>query len=172
MEYGGMDLHTYISEIEGQPSDDTFRKIFSDILTGVEYLHGAGVVHQDIRLENIVITLDPEPCCKLIDYEYASPCNGVHGIFEGDPLYRAPEVRVEGYDMNSTDLKAVDMWAVGVTMYTLYFKRFPFSVPISEGAYPMWHDKENIPIVRLIIKLLTPDIADRMSYDKTILDIV
>lgn len=84
-------------------------------------MHQAGLIHRDVKLENALI--DSDGNVKLIDFGYSrylpkdvrakTSCGSVH--------YTAPElVRGEEYDHKA------DSWSLGVTLFVLAFKSFPF----------------------------------------------
>ena len=78
--------------IESRCSEELACKYFWQILSAIEYLHGAGIVHRDVKPENILV--DSEGNVKLIDF-------GLGNIYQkearlktpcGSPCYAPPEV--------------------------------------------------------------------------------
>ena len=61
-----IDLFDYITQ-KGVVSEKSSRFLFRQILEAIQYSHSMGVVHRDIKDENILIDLK-EHCIKLIDY--------------------------------------------------------------------------------------------------------
>ena len=78
------------------------------------YCHKKGVVHRDIKLENILI--NQSKVIKLIDFGFSvaiSPGSKLN-IFCGTPSYMAPEiVNKKEYDF------AVDLWAAGILLFKI-----------------------------------------------------
>ncbi len=99
---------------------------FRDMILGIEYLHAQGVVHRDIKPDNLLLTEDD--VLKIVDF-------GVSEMFEkssamtttksaGSPAFLPPELCVSNHGAISG--KAADIWSMGVTLYCLYFGRVPF----------------------------------------------
>jgi calcium-dependent protein kinase len=103
-------------------NEDEASKMLSQLLSAVNYMHRNGVVHRDVKMENIVF--DKHGCLKLIDF-------GLSGMLDpnsGDTLsrccgtieYCAPEVLKKQYTSQC------DLWSVGVVAYILLCGRMPF----------------------------------------------
>ncbi|XP_076805886.1 PAS domain-containing serine/threonine-protein kinase-like [Clavelina lepadiformis] len=96
--------------------------IFRQIVSAVYFLHMEGVVHRDIKDENVII--DESFCCKLIDFGSAAffKPDKTFATFCGTIEYCSPEVllgqRYEGPEL--------EVWALGITLYTLVYGENPF----------------------------------------------
>ena len=97
-------------------------KIFSQILSGLEYMHNNYIAHCDIKLENMLF--DEYGDAKLTDF-------GLSKSFEGDisftkaglsPMYAAPEV-FKGIEFKGRNS---DIWSMGVCLYLMVCGDFPF----------------------------------------------
>ncbi|KXS12506.1 kinase-like protein, partial [Gonapodya prolifera JEL478] len=98
--------------------------VVRQVAEAVEYLHGVGVVHRDIKLENVLMC-SPDPTdfsIKLADFGSASlPTPRRRHSHIGTVAYMAPEYFAgHPYD------EKVDCWAVGVLMYMLLSLTSPF----------------------------------------------
>ena len=93
------------------------------IISGTKYLHTHRVIHRDLKLGNLFLTDKME--LKLADFGLATKLE-----FEGDrkrticgtPNYIAPEI-LNGKEGHSYEL---DIWSIGVILYTLLIGKPPF----------------------------------------------
>lgn len=100
--------------------------LFSQICEAVHYLHGKGVAHRDLKLENIMLS-ENQSIAKVGDFGFACVWtgNGSNQCKEwlGSPEYSAPELLINApYD----PIKA-DCWSLGVILYALFTGYLPFS---------------------------------------------
>ncbi|PXF47654.1 putative myosin light chain kinase [Gracilariopsis chorda] len=121
----GGELFDIIAD-QGHLSEQTASIVMREIIKGVEYLHDVGVVHCDIKPENILCKSKQWPySVKLCDFGLANFFdqynNNTMTETIGTPGYVAPEVvRREPYG------PPVDMWACGVVLYVMLSGRMPF----------------------------------------------
>ena len=108
----------------------TIRRIFSQIVDAVIYLYSIGIVHRDIKDENIVV--DAQYNIKIIDFGSASfipvltddkSKEGYFEKFNGTMAFAAPEI-IRGYRYKASE---AEVWSLGVLLYTMVFKKSPFS---------------------------------------------
>jgi serine/threonine protein kinase len=95
------------------------------ICAGVEYIHSIGIAHRDIKLENIMITVDSQgyPKPKLIDFGLSTILlNGQTSKDRfGTLVYSSPEILL-GLEHNL----ATDIWSLGILLHMLLVGIFPF----------------------------------------------
>jgi len=139
------------SELEYVPvmTMEQIRIAFRDTLVGLQYLHYQGIVHRDIKPPNLLATIDNR--VKISDFGVSYLGRPVHGDdsreenseaetqddFDdearelaktvGTPAFYAPELCV----MEPTEdplpvTKAIDVWALGITLFCMLFARTPF----------------------------------------------
>ncbi|MCX6666476.1 MAG: serine/threonine-protein kinase [Euryarchaeota archaeon] len=98
-------------------------KIILMILKAVQFLHSKGVVHRDIKLENIVAKYEEngELCgCVVVDLGLANEASKMKHKVVGTPDYLAPECLERNYAKFSFGL---DTWAIGVLLHELLFEK-------------------------------------------------
>lgn len=111
---------------QGHLSEQRASQVMRDIITGVDYLHDLGIVHCDIKPENILCKSKQWPLqVKLCDFGlanyYDKSMDSTMTAMIGTPGYVAPEViKRERYG------PPVDMWACGVVLYVMLSGRMPF----------------------------------------------
>ncbi|KAJ3389726.1 hypothetical protein HDU80_011427 [Chytriomyces hyalinus] len=100
------------------------RKVFAQIALAVKHMQVKGLVHRDLKDENIVV--DSSYNIKIIDFGSAASIPKSHSEyftqFRGTALYESPEiVRKEPYRGPEADI-----WALGVLLYTMVVGGSPF----------------------------------------------
>ena len=103
--------------------------ITKQIIESVMYCHETGIVHRDIKLDNILIDKSTLKI-KITDFGLCARIKPDYNVFHsklGTARYLAPELLVdkktlksEGYD------KSVDVWAIGIVLFKLITGKYPF----------------------------------------------
>ncbi|KAJ3179282.1 hypothetical protein HK101_010053, partial [Irineochytrium annulatum] len=99
------------------------KHVFRQIVSAVAYLAALGIVHRDIKDENILI--DDHFNVKLIDFGSASFADYSDGLFLGTLQYAAPEV-FEGRRHRGPE---GDVWSLGCCLYIMLTGEVPFATP-------------------------------------------
>ncbi|CAI6367040.1 unnamed protein product [Macrosiphum euphorbiae] len=127
MEYAENGSLLDIIKRDGKIDDNKARKWFMELVNAVEYCHSKGVVHRDIKYENLL--MDTSYNIKLSDFGFARnnmiKKNGQmkkSSTFCGSYAYASPEI-IKGifYQPNTSDI-----WSIGVVLYGMIFGTLPF----------------------------------------------
>ncbi|KAJ5613344.1 hypothetical protein N7510_006538 [Penicillium lagena] len=138
----GGDLFEYATSGPRRMSPGLIRRIFAELVDAVRYLHSHYIVHRDIKLENVLLTM-PEHAMEAVDdwshYDRAVVTLSDLGLSRripeppespllhtrcGSEDYAAPEILMgQAYDGRATDA-----WALGVLLYAIMENRLPFDV--------------------------------------------
>ena len=122
MEYIDGATLAQVIERDGPLGEPRTAGIALQLLSILEAAHALGIVHRDIKPANIMITADGR--VKLTDFGIAHVVGGTRltgsGVI-GTPAYMAPE-QLQGLELTP----AVDLWALGVTLYNAVAGRNPF----------------------------------------------
>jgi hypothetical protein len=140
------------------------RPVLAQVLEGLAYLHARGVVHRDVKPDNVLLGRNGD--VKLADYGISTTLRAQRhgGTAAGTPLYMAPEqLRGEPCDGRA------DLYAVGVMAYQLATGRLPFDASSAEVARA-WHfgrsrpsDTGDAGFDGWLAKLWNPDAKNRFS---------
>lgn len=119
----GSDLKTSIEKNGPYPLDSGL-DLAIQICTGLGYAHRAGIVHCDVKPQNIIITNDR--IAKLTDFGISRALNSSttterSAVVWGSPQYLAPEL-IEG----GPATPAADVYSLGAVLYEIFAGKPPF----------------------------------------------
>ena len=148
MEYvEGITLKTYI-EKKGQLSFKEAVSIAIQVGRGIEAAHSKGIIHRDIKPQNIIISKDGK--VKVTDFGIAKAItsNTVSTNAMGSVHYTSPEQARGGY----VDTKS-DIYSVGITLYEMVTGKVPFDgdTPVSVALMHLEKEPVNVKCVNLDI---------------------
>lgn len=182
--YKDGDLHEYLCKCSYFcVSEQQVITYMFDIIAGISYLHSIGVIHRDLKLENIMLHHGRPMICdfNLSNYDAnALLCKIYRGVevivpdvmldeFLGTIEYLAPEiVNEEPYNY------MVDWWAFGIIIYEMLYSKNPY--PDEEDVLVHIKEKREIPylttpignlsygIIQFLSKLLLYDVRRRLGF--------
>ncbi|KAK6316074.1 hypothetical protein J4Q44_G00135980 [Coregonus suidteri] len=106
-------------------NEDQARFYFQDLLRGIEFLHYQRIIHRDIKPSNLLVGEDGH--IKIADFGVSNQFEGADALLTstvGTPAFLAPETLSE--TRKNFSGKALDVWAMGVTLYCFVFGVCPF----------------------------------------------
>ncbi|KAK9430522.1 kinase-like domain-containing protein [Lipomyces doorenjongii] len=132
LEYAsGGELFDYILEHK-YLKDNSACRLFAQLVSGVDYLHSKGIVHRDLKLENLL--LDKHKNIIITDFGFANVFNpddimsgrqtaDLMSTSCGSPCYAAPELVVSEGKYSG---RKVDVWSCGVILYAMLAGYLPY----------------------------------------------
>ncbi|KAG1462275.1 hypothetical protein G6F46_003546 [Rhizopus delemar] len=103
-------------------SNTQCKHLFKQLIDAIDHLHQQGILHGDIKPENILLTNNQT--IKLIDFGNASHISDKASHI-GSPAFMAPELLKKVPHLPTS----TDIWAAGVTLYCLAYGHLPFQQP-------------------------------------------
>ncbi|KAL4890212.1 hypothetical protein BDV59DRAFT_195148 [Aspergillus ambiguus] len=169
MEYiSGGDLMLHIQR--GQFGLKRAQFYAAEVLLALKYFHENGVIYRDLKLDNILLTLDGH--IKIADYGLCKEnmwYGATTSTFCGTPEFMAPEILLD-----KKYGRAVDWWAFGVLIYQMLLQQSPFrgedeeeiydAILADEPLYPIHMPRDSVSILQ---KLLTREPELRLGSGPT-----
>ncbi|KAI8087617.1 kinase-like domain-containing protein [Gilbertella persicaria] len=179
------DLFDYVirdQDVNPIREEHMVKKLFTQILDGVESMHAAGVYHRDLKLENILLRCEDDEdedefTCKVADFGLATRERYSMEFGCGSTSYLAPEHFDDDKQVELVpyDAAASDTWSLGILLLALMFGRNPWQE--ASSADPAFNEFKRNPIMlkqqlfpelsdatyRLLESVLTIDGSDRPS---------
>ncbi|CAG9941335.1 unnamed protein product [Clonostachys rosea f. rosea IK726] len=125
-------------------------------LAGLAYLHREGILHRDLKADNILLDLDGT--CKISDFGISKKTDNIYGndktnSMQGSVFWMAPEVirsQGEGYSAK------VDIWSLGCVVLEMFAGRRPWANEEAVGAIYKIANGETPPIPEEIQETIGP----------------
>ncbi|KAK5988097.1 Protein kinase C-like [Cladobotryum mycophilum] len=169
MEYiSGGDLMLHIQR--GQFGTKRAQFYAAEVCLALKYFHENGVIYRDLKLDNIMLTLDGH--IKIADYGLCKEdmwYGSTTSTFCGTPEFMAPEILLD-----KKYGRAVDWWAFGVLIYQMLLQQSPFrgededeiydAILADEPLYPIHMPRDSVSILQ---KLLTREPDQRLGSGPT-----
>ncbi|XP_034143013.1 calcium/calmodulin-dependent protein kinase kinase 1b isoform X2 [Esox lucius] len=156
------------------PNDTPFteeqaRIYFRDIILGIEYLHYQKIIHRDIKPSNLLLGHDGH--VKIADFGVSNQFEGSDALLfssAGTPAFMAPEMMTD-HEQSFTG-KALDVWAMGITLYCFMYGKCPFFDEYIIGLHNKIRNRAvefpNTPNVCMKLKNLILRMLDKNPYSR------
>lgn len=158
---------------------NTRESLILQMLNGIGYAHHRGIIHRDIKPQNMMVTVDEQ--LKILDFGLAKAINQqsmtAHGSVMGTPEYMSPEQALG----NEIDYRT-DIYSIGVVLYELFSGTLPFKASNPLEVLGQHVNKEPLNpkeinpkitsnIANIILKCLRKDPAQRFQSVNEIRDL-
>lgn len=139
LELGFTDFHAHLTKVYQDSLSFDPIPFFKDLVSATFACHQLGYIHGDIKLENIILVSGvsgvsggsdtPEVTYKIGDFGYVRRIRETRGSVYGSVTYSAPEsFATRMYTPEKYDRTQLDVWALGVVLYTAMAGADPFDV--------------------------------------------
>ncbi|KAL8703291.1 MAG: hypothetical protein Q9201_003532 [Fulgogasparrea decipioides] len=168
----GDELYNYLLR-HGPIPPEKVKRIFTQLVGAVVYVHNMSCVHRDLKLENIL--LDKNENVKLCDFGFTREYEGKMSYLQtfcGTVCYSAPEMlKGEKYAGEK-----VDVWSLGIILFALLTGELPFDddndmvtkhkILTTEPSYPESMPADAKALINQLLSkrpLIRPTLADILT---------
>ncbi|KAH0542380.1 hypothetical protein FGG08_003225 [Glutinoglossum americanum] len=153
----------------GKFEESVVRSLTRQTLDGLAYLHREGILHRDLKADNILLDLDGT--CKISDFGISKKTDNIYGnditnSMQGSVFWMAPEViRSQGQGYSAK----VDIWSLGCVVLEMFAGRRPWSKEEPIGAiYKLGSLNQAPPIPEDVQATITPEAVGFLADCHTI----
>lgn len=140
----------------GKFEESVVASLTRQTLSGLAYLHREGILHRDLKADNIL--LDVDGTAKISDFGISKKTDNIYGndktnSMQGSVFWMAPEVirsQGEGYSAK------VDIWSLGCVVLEMFAGRRPWSKDEAVGAIYKIANGETPPIPEEVSAAVSP----------------
>lgn len=170
VEYAGSRT-VYDHILEEQWTDKHRRTVLLQISSALVHVHSKGVVHMDLKPENVMVDDGPHLHVRLIDFGLSRSVSDLTVPRCGTLGYTAPEVLARSLIRDPTQ---IDVWSFGILVIALFHVHLPFRVahvrqcpPYTAFVHAQWCDRS--PTAALDVAYETPPFVWR-GLDAVLVD--
>lgn len=147
--------------------------VLGQVARGLEFLHGHGVIHGDLKVEHLLVETETESekktagsssfpwTVKIVDFGSSETFEEENDLLTrspGTPVYTAPECCTG----NPYSGRKADIWALGIAMYRLRYGAFPFE---SSSADDMYEEIQSRPVLIPCVEKGRPGVEDQWGEE-------
>ncbi|KDN40401.1 hypothetical protein RSAG8_08164, partial [Rhizoctonia solani AG-8 WAC10335] len=173
------DLHKYL---RNHPGADRYQ-LCIDVASGLEYMHGQGTVHGDLKALNVLVSA--EGVARLSDFDFSVMSSATSLVFSASSNSRAGSVRWVAPEMLVTPIrtKQADVYALGMTILEIFTGDVPYSdyradysviMTVAQGTLPtrpirqLPDDQQGNLVWRLLLKCWSRNLDERPSAGQVV----
>ena len=154
MEYvPGTDLKTLIKQ-RGRFSPEEALPLLIQACAGIGYAHRAGLVHCDVKPQNMLVT--PDMRLKVADFGIARALSTIHPDEQSDVVWGSPQYFAPEQASGAAPAPASDVYSLGIIMYEMLTGSLPFQATTAVDLARL-HVEEEPPLLSEMIPEISPD---------------
>jgi len=148
MEYvPGTDLKTLIKQ-RGRFTPEEAVPLLIQACAGIGYAHRAGLVHCDVKPQNMLVT--PDMRLKVADFGIARALSTIHPEEQSDIIWGSPQYFSPEQATGAAPSPASDVYSLGIIMYEMLTGSLPFQADTAAELAELHIDTEPVPISEML----------------------
>ena len=156
MEYvPGTDLKTLIKQ-RGRFNPEEALPLLIQACAGIGYAHRAGLVHCDVKPQNMLVT--PDMRLKVTDFGIARALSTIHPDEKSEVVWGSPQYFSPEQASGAAPSPASDVYSLGVIMYEMLTGSLPFHATTAAELARLHLEAEPVPVSELL-----PDISPTLE---------
>jgi serine/threonine-protein kinase len=160
MEYvPGTDLKTLIKQ-RGRFSSEEALPLIIQACAGIGYAHRAGLVHCDVKPQNMLVT--PDMRLKVADFGIARALSTIHPDEQSDVVWGSPQYFAPEQASGAAPAPASDVYSLGIIMYEMLTGSLPFQATTATKLARL-HVKEEPPLLSEMIPEISPTLEQILT---------
>jgi len=153
MEYvPGADLKTLIKQ-RGRFSPEEALPLLIQACAGIGYAHRAGLVHCDVKPQNMLVT--PDMRLKVADFGIARALSTIHPDEQSEVIWGSPQYFAPEQASGAAPSPASDVYSLGIIMYEMFTGSLPFQATTTTELARL-HVEEEPPLLSEKIPEISP----------------
>lgn len=136
--YDLFSLYDVIDDYSTEKKDEYITILFKKSISELLCMHKTGIIHRDIKSENIMFVNNTPPLIKFIDFGlscYIDKCVGEQGTFK----FMAPEIVLNNYPTSYLS----DIYSMGITFLDIYDNDFAEGVELTDSVIKNYYENYN-----------------------------
>lgn len=148
MEYvPGTDLKTLIKQ-RGRFTPEEAVPLLIQACAGIGYAHRAGLVHCDVKPQNMLVT--PDMRLKVTDFGIARALSTIHPQEQSDVIWGSPQYFSPEQASGAAPSPASDVYSLGVIMYEMLTGSLPFHADTAAELAHLHIEAQPVPVAEML----------------------
>ena len=143
----GKDLKTLIKQ-RGRFSPEEAVPLLIQACAGIGYAHRAGLVHCDVKPQNMLVT--PDMRLKVTDFGIARALSTIHPEEQSDIIWGSPQYFSPEQASGGAPSPASDVYSLGVVMYEMLTGSLPFQAETAAELAHLHIEAQPVPVAEML----------------------